>query len=205
MKRQLMTGLLIWLPIWAVYVVIKFLFDVFDGTLSLLPTQYQPNAWLGFHIPGLGLILALAVFWATGALTANFIGQKLVDWWERLMNKIPLVRTVYSTVQQLLSAFVTPKEKSFRQVVLVEYPRRDSWSIGFATGTANYAKQDDNEELVSVFVPTTPNPTAGFLIIVPKAEVRLLDMKVEEAFRLIVSLGAAEPKSGSESHPKATK
>jgi uncharacterized membrane protein len=193
MKRQLITGLLIWLPVWAVYVVIKFIFDIFDNSLSFLPHQYQPATWLGFNIPGIGLILTLALIWFTGALTANFIGRKLIDWWEKLLNKIPLVRTVYSTVQQLLNAFVKPKEESFRQVVLVEYPRRNSWSIGFLTGQAEHLPQEADDELVSVFIPTTPNPTSGFLIFVPKKEVKMLQTSVEDAFRMIVSLGVVQP------------
>ena len=164
MKRQFITGLLLWLPIWAVYIVIKFVFDLFDGTLSLLPIQYQPSTWLGFNIPGLGFIFTLVVVWVTGALTANFIGHWLINEWEKLMNKIPLVRTVYSTVKQLLNAFVKPKEESFRQVVLVEYPRTGCFSMGFLTGPADYLNQTDHDDKVSIFIPTTPNPTSGFLI-----------------------------------------
>lgn len=206
MKRQLITGLLIWLPIWAVYVVIKFIFDIFDNSLSFLPIQYQPATWLGFNIPGLGLILAWALIWFTGALAANFIGRKLIDWWDRLINRIPLVRTVYSTVKQLLDAFVKPKGESFRQVVLVEYPRRDSWSIGFLTGQAPHLPQNAEDELVSVFIPTTPNPTSGFLIFVPRREVTVLKTTVEDAFRMIVSLGVVQPKTTDKapSFPKET-
>jgi uncharacterized membrane protein len=195
MKRQLITGLLIWLPIWAVYVVIKFIFDIFDNSFSFIPVPYQPATWLGFQIPGLGLVLTLLIVWATGALTANFIGRKLIGWWEKLLNKIPLVRTVYSTVQQLLSAFVKPKEESFRQVVLVEYPRQNSWSIGFLTGQAGHLQQNPEDDLVSVFIPTTPNPTSGFLIFVPRRDVRLLKTTVEDAFRMIVSLGVVHPET----------
>jgi uncharacterized membrane protein len=194
MRKQLITGLLLWLPIWAVFIVIKFIFDLFDSSLSLLPVQYQPETWLGFSIPGLGFVFTLLVLWITGALTANFMGRWLVATWEKLLNRIPLVRTIYSTVQQLLNAFVKPKEESFRQVVLVEYPRRDSWSIGFLTGPAGHLNQKDSDNLVSVFVPTTPNPTSGFLIFVPKEELRMLDTSVEDAFRMIVSLGVVQPK-----------
>jgi uncharacterized membrane protein len=198
MKRQFITGLLLWLPIWAVYIVIKFVFDLFDGTLSLLPMQYQPTTWLGFNIPGLGFILTLLIVWITGALTANFIGRCLISWWEKLMHKIPLVRTVYSTVKQLLNAFVKPKEESFRQVVLVEYPRTGSWSMGFLTGPADQFNQKNDDHMVSIFIPTTPNPTSGFLIFVPKNDVRLLKISVEDAFRLIVSLGVVKPETERE-------
>ncbi len=193
MKRQFLTGLLLWLPIWAVYVVVKFVFDVFDGWIGLLPEQYQPVTYLGFNIPGLGLIITILVVWATGAFTANVLGRWIVGIWERMLNKIPLVRTIYSTVQQLLSAFVKPKEESFRQVVLVEYPRRDSWSIGFLTASACHLNKKNEDNMVSVFIPTTPNPTSGFLIFVPKDEVRKLSVTVEDAFRMIVSLGVVQP------------
>ena len=190
MKKYFITGLLFWIPVWAVYVVISFIFNIFDSSLSLLPAQYQPTTWLGFNLPGLGFIFTLLLVWATGVLTANFLGNWLVSWWDRLLNKIPLVRSIYSTAQQLMNAFVKPKEESFRQVVLVEYPRRDSWSIGFLTGPADYLEQED---LVSVFIPTTPNPTSGFLIYVPESDVKKLDTTVEEAFRMIVSLGVVQP------------
>ena len=193
MKRQFITGLLLWLPIWAVFIVIRFIFDIFDGFVVMLPNRFQPESWLGFSFPGLGLIVVLLIVWLTGALTANAIGKWVVGLWEKMLNKIPLVRTIYSAVQQLLSAFIKPKGDSFRQVVLVEYPRRDSWSMGFLTGPATQANETDDDNKVSIFIPTTPNPTSGFLIFVPKDEVRVLKTSVEDAFRMIVSLGVVQP------------
>jgi uncharacterized membrane protein len=191
-KRYFLAGLVLWLPIWATFVVIRFLFNILDSTFALLPTQYQPDQIFGRHIPGLGLVFTLLILFLTGLLMTNFIGHRLVALWDRILAKIPLIRSIHSAVKQVLHAFVQPKGDSFSRVLLVEFPRKGSWGIGFQTST-NFQQTPGDEEMVTVFVPTSPNPTSGFLIIVPRKETIKLDITVEEAFKTIVSLGVVMP------------
>lgn len=195
LRRYFISGLLFWLPIWATFVVIRFLVDILNNTISLLPHRYQPDMLLGFHIPGIGVIITLLVILFTGLLVANFIGRKLVSLWEAVVRRIPLVRTVYTGVKQVLDTLFAPGGQSFRKVLLVEYPRAGLWSIAFQTGdgTREVEKSINGGALVSLFIPTTPNPTSGFLMMVPRSKVIELDMSVEQALKYVISLGVVQP------------
>lgn len=192
-RRSFIAGLLVWLPILVTYAIIKFIIDLFDGTLSLLPHEFQPEQLFGRNIPGMGFLFTLIVIFLTGLLIANFIGNRIVQAWEKLLVKIPLVRSIYMAVKQVTHAFVQPRSESFRKVLLVEYPRKGLWSIGFQTAS-QFKGIPLEHEMLAVFIPTTPNPTSGFLILTPKEAIIPLSMTVEEAFKVIISLGVMMPK-----------
>jgi uncharacterized membrane protein len=194
LRRYLIAGLLVWLPIWATLVILKFLVDMMDNTLRLIPVEYQPDRLLGFHIPGLGLLISLAILILTGMLVSNFIGAQLVAIGEYILAKIPLVRTIYSAVKKVLETLFKPSDQSFRKVLLVEYPRKGLWSIAFQTGNGSEELNNVlNTELISIFIPTTPNPTSGFLMLVPRSEVIELEMNIEDALKYVISLGVVQP------------
>ncbi len=160
----------------------------------LLPNEWQPRNLLGVHIPGLGALMTLVIVFVTGLLTANFIGQRLVRWWEALLHRIPVVRSVYQSVKQISDTVFSPSGQAFRQAVLVQYPRQRSWTIGFLTGTPGGEIAGHlGDEMVSLYVPTTPNPTSGFFLMVPKADVIELDMSVEDALKYLISMGVVVP------------
>lgn len=194
LRRYIMAGLLVWLPLGVTIMVIKMLVDLMDRTLLLLPVRYQPEQLLGFHIPGLGVIVAVLVVLTTGIIVANLFGRKLVAGWESLLARIPLVRSIYSAVKQIAETMFSSSGQSFRKVLLVEYPRKGLWTLAFQTGAASEeVKRRSGEEVLNVFVPTTPNPTSGFLIMVPKKDVVELEMSVDEGLRMIISLGMVVP------------
>jgi uncharacterized membrane protein len=191
-----MAGLLVWVPLFVTYLAFKFVLDVMDQLLPLLPVHYQPDSLLGFHIPGFGAILALVVLLFTGLLVANLIGRTLVSWWEEFLNRIPLVRSIYSGVKGFTETIVSNSGGSFRKVVLVEYPRRGMWSIAFVTAAELVEiDQKTGAAQVCVFIPTTPNPTSGFIFLVPATEVIELDISVDTAMKMIVTLGVVTPPS----------
>lgn len=193
-RRYFIAGLLVWLPIWVTFFVIRFIIDLLDGIFTLLPNRYQPEHLFGYDIPGLGLIFTLLIVFLTGLLVTNFVGRYLISWWERLLARIPLVRSIYTAVKQVTSAFVQPKNQAFRKVVLIEYPRKGTWSIAFIT--SNNFKEfplESSDDMVAVFVPTTPNPTSGFLLLAHKRDTIDLNITTEEAFRMIISLGVVTP------------
>ena len=196
MKRYLITGLLIWVPLVITVWVLSILVGTLDQTLLLLPDAWQPREWLGFNIPGLGVLLTLAVVILTGMLGANIIGQRMVRVWESLLSRIPVVKSLYSSVKQVSDTLLSSSGQAFRKALLVQYPRQGSWTIAFLTGqpggdVANYLKGD----YLSVYVPTTPNPTSGFFLMMPKADVIELDMNVDEALKYIISMGVVAPES----------
>jgi len=195
LQRYFISGLLFWLPILATVVVIKFIFDILNNTLALIPHRYQPDVLLGFHIPGIGIIIPLLVIAITGLLVANFLGKKLVNLWDSLVVRIPLVRTVYTSVKQVLDTLFSPGGRSFRKVLLVEYPREGLWTIAFQTGdaTSEVTKAVNDGDMVSIYVPTTPNPTSGFLLMVSRSKIIELDMPVEQALKFVISLGVVQP------------
>jgi len=193
-RKYLLSGLLVWLPIWITLLVIHFLVDMMDRTLTILPINYQPDHLLGFHIPGLGLLITLIILFLTGVVAANFFGRWLVNLWDRFMNRIPLVRSIYSGVKKTVDTVFSSTGQAFRKVLLVEYPRKGLWSIAFQTGQGTREVDKKAEaDVVTVFVPTTPNPTSGFLIMVPKQEVHELEMTVDEALKMVISLGVIHP------------
>ena len=198
LRKYIIAGLLVWLPFAATIVIVKFLIDLMDKTVLLLPPDWQPANLLGFSIPGFGVIIALSILLLTGMLAANLFGRRFVEMWERILNRIPLVRSIYSSVKQISSTIFDPSGKSFRKVVLLEYPRKGLWSSGFLTSDAmgdELCSVDDT--LVSVFIPTTPNPTSGFIIMTRKDEITELNMNVEEAFKFVISMGVIIPDNGT--------
>jgi uncharacterized membrane protein len=193
-RRYLLAGLVVWLPILVTIGVLRFIIDLLDETIALLPQAYNPESLLGYKVHGFGVIISFTVLLLTGIFATNFFGQRLVSWGESLLAKIPLVRSIYNAVKQVMNAVLSTNSEAFRKVLLVEYPRKDSWSIAFQTGTVgNEITNKTNEELISIFIPTTPNPTSGFLMMVPKRDTIELNMTIDEALKCILSLGVMQP------------
>ena len=194
LKKYIIAGLLVWLPFAATVVIVKLVIDLLDKTLLLLPPEWHPVALLGFSIPGFGIILALSILLLTGMLAANLFGRRFVEIWERILNKIPLVRSIYSSIKQISNTIFDPSGKSFRKVVMLQYPRKGLWSIGFLTNdNVGDEMSAVDDRLVAVFIPTTPNPTSGFIIMTRNDEITELDMSVEEGFKFIISMGVIIP------------
>lgn len=194
MKRYFITGLLIWAPLGITLWVLSFILGMMDQSIMLLPNAWQPRALVGFNIPGVGAVMTLLVVFITGLLTANFVGQHLVRWWEALLHRIPVVRSIYQSVKQISDTIFSPSGQAFRQAVLVQYPRQGSWTIGFLTGTpGGEIAERLGDNMVSLYVPTTPNPTSGFFLMVPKSDVLELDMSVEDALKYLISMGVVAP------------
>lgn len=194
MRKYLMAGLLVWLPLGVTVLVINFLIETFDQVLILLPSAYRPDELLGYHIPGFGLLMTVVVILVTGIIAANYLGEKLVGFWEGLLSRIPLVRSIYSAVKQVTEAFVG-SEQSFQKAYLIEYPRRGTWTLAFQTSTKTGEAQAKTglNSVVNVFVPTTPNPTSGFFLMVSQDDLLPLDMSVEQALKMIISGGVVVP------------
>lgn len=193
-KRYFVTGLLIWVPLAITAWVLSLIAGIADQSLRLLPESMHPHNLLGFDVPGTGVVLTLLIILVTGLLAANFIGQRLVSWWEKLLARIPVVNSIYNSVKQVSDTLFSSSGNAFRQALLVQYPRTGSWTIAFLTGTpggdvVNHLTEDH----VSVYVPTTPNPTSGFFLMLPRSEVIELDMDVDEALKYIISMGVVAP------------
>jgi uncharacterized membrane protein len=199
LKRYLMTGLLVWIPLGLTIWVIDSILSFMDQTLLLLPPAWRPESWLGFHLPGAGFILALAIVLATGVLAANIIGQRLVVWWESVLGRIPIVSSIYKSVKQVSDTLLAQDGHSFRRAVLVEFPQRGQWAVGFVVGEAGarLSGRIDADTLI-VYVPTAPNPTSGYTIIVRPDEVKDMDMNVDAALKFVISMGVVAPDA---SHP----
>jgi len=194
LRRYLIAGLLVWLPLGVTVFLIKIIIGLLDRTLLLLPPDWRPDAVLGIAIPGFGVFLAIALLLLTGMLVANFLGRRLVGLWEGLLRRIPLVRSIYSSVKQVTETIFSSKGESFRQVVLIEYPRKGMWSIAFLTNSSlGEVSERLEEDMVSVFLPTTPNPTSGFVLILPRSEITVLEMPIEDALRFVMSVGVVVP------------
>ena len=194
MKKILITGLLIWVPLAITIWVLELIVSTMDQSLLLLPPQYQPQALLGYQIPGIGALLTVIVVFVTGALASNILGQRLVRFWEGVLGRIPVVKTIYSSVKQVSDTLFAPGGQAFSKALLVQYPRKDSWTIAFLTGTPGGDVANHLEgEFVSVYVPTTPNPTSGFFLMMRKADVIELDMSVDEALKYVISMGVVPP------------
>lgn len=194
LKRYFVAGLLIWLPLAITLWILDFVLTTLDRTLLLLPESWRPEALLGVHIPGFGLLLSLIVILLTGVLAANIIGERLVRWWEGLLARIPIVRSIYSSVKQVSDTMLSPQGNAFRKAVLVEFPQPGHWAIGLVVGSPGHAVvRELGDDVLTVFVPTAPNPTSGYTIIVPAADARELDITVDEALKFIISLGVVKP------------
>jgi len=204
MKRYLIAGLLVWVPLGITIWVLHFLVTTLDQTLLLFPESAQPDRLLGFHIPGFGVVLSFLILLVTGVIAANFLGARLIAFWEGLLGRIPFVKSIYSSVKQVSDTLLSDKGNAFRKALLVEYPREGSWTIAFLTGNPDRSIAPYLPgEHVSVYVPTTPNPTSGFFLIVPRARVHELDMSVDEALKYIISMGTVAPRGSVEVSPGA--
>jgi uncharacterized membrane protein len=195
MKRYLIAGLLVWVPLGITIWVISFLVTTLDQTLLLVPERLRPEALVGFHIPGLGVLMSFLILLVTGVFAANFFGQRLILVWERLLGRIPFVKSIYSSVKQVSDTVLSDQGTAFRKALLVEFPRPGCWTIAFLTGAPAESVVDHLPgEHISIYVPTTPNPTGGYFVMVPKSAVRELDMSVDDALKYIISMGVVSPR-----------
>jgi len=203
LRRYFIAGLLVWVPLGITIWVLVWLVTTLDQTLLLIPERARPEALFGFHIPGLGVVLFLAILLLTGAIAANFFGARLITLWEALLGRIPFVKSIYSSVKQVSDTLLSESGTAFRKALLVEYPYPGSWTIAFLTGIpAAEIAQELPGEHVSVYVPTTPNPTSGFFLMLPKSRVHELDMTVDEALKYIISMGVVVPRPRQIRAPK---
>jgi uncharacterized membrane protein len=193
-KKYFITGLLIWIPLVITIWVLKLVVDTLDQSVRLMPEAWRTEHWLGLHVPGQGVVLTIIIVFVTGVLAANFIGERLVRIWDELLHRIPFVSSIYSSVKQVSDTLFTSGGQAFRKALLVQWPHQGMWTIAFMTGVpggdvVNYLKGD----YVSVYVPTTPNPTGGYFVMLPRADVVELDMSVDEALKYIISMGVVSP------------
>lgn len=194
LRRYLVAGLLVWIPLGITIWVLKLLVDLMDQTLLLVPERFRSDAVFGFHVPGLGVVLTAVILLATGALAANFFGRRLLAVWDAALGRIPIVRSIYGGVKQISDTLFSPEGKAFRRAVLVRYPHPGAWTVALVTGTPVHEVTDHlGRDQIAVFVPTTPNITAGFFLIVPRGETIELEMSVDDALKYIISMGVAEP------------
>ncbi len=201
-RRYFLVGVIVLLPFVVTFKFFMFFIESLNSILEVqngrflyvIPSEFHPDFLLGVHIPGLGLIFTLVIILTVGMLSRNYFGRRLLRWGDNMMARIPLGRVIYKVVKQILQTFSSGQMSQFSKVVLVEFPRKGVHSIGFVTGTATGEVQEKTKEtVINVFVPTTPNPTSGFLIMVPEDDVTLLEMSIEDAFKLIVSGGMVTP------------
>jgi uncharacterized membrane protein len=204
LRAYFLTGVIVTAPITiTIFLVWQFLTFLDTHVAGLLPARYNPETYLPFSLPGLGLLLMLAFLTLVGMLTAGFAGRTLVRIGERLLSRMPVVRSVYGTLKQIFETVLAQKSRSFREVVLIEYPRRGLGAIGFVTGpTRGEVQARSPEEMVNVFLPTTPNPTSGFLLFVPKKDLVHLDMTVEEGMKMVISGGIVGPAADGADEPR---
>jgi uncharacterized membrane protein len=194
LKKYLITGLLIWIPLVITIWVLKVIVEVLDQSLLLLPEALRTENWLGVHIPGLGAILTIVIVLFTGIFATNFFGAQLVEIWHDILHRIPVVNSIYSSVKQISDTLFSSSGQAFRKALLIQWPRENMWTIAFLTGTpgagvARHLPQD----CIAVYVPTTPNPTGGYFVIVPRKDVIELDMSVDQALKYIISMGVVPP------------
>lgn len=195
LRNHLIAGLLIWIPIMVTVWVIRFLSRILDQSLVLLPPPWRPEALVGQYVPGVGIILSFILLLVTGVLVRNLFGGRIVAGFEDLVRRIPVIGAVYGGAKTFSETVLTDKGKSFKQVVMVEFPRKGIFSVGFITSEELEEVQAKTEQdVVCVFVPTTPNPTTGFIVLVPREEVVRLDMTVDEAVKMLLTLGVVVPK-----------
>jgi uncharacterized membrane protein len=193
-KKYFITGLLIWIPLAITVWVLTVIIGAMDQSLRLLPEAIHPDKLLGFHIPGVGTLLTLLVIFLTGVVTANIIGQKLVRFWEGILARIPIVKSIYYSVKQVSDTLFSSSGQAFRKVLLVRYPHPQAWSVAFQTGSpSGQISEMLPDEHVSVFIPTAPSPVNGFFFFVKKSETIELDISVDDALKYIVSMGVVPP------------
>lgn len=203
-KRYFITGLLIWVPLVITVWVLNLLVGTLDQILQLLPPEFRTENWLGVHVPGFGVAMTVLVVFVTGVLAANIIGQRLVLFWEGLLARIPVVNSIYNGVKQVSDTLFAPGGQAFRKALLVKWPRDGMWTIAFLTGTPGGDVMTHLEgDYLSIYVPTTPNPTGGYFVIVPREDVIELDMTVDEALKYIISMGVVAPGGGGRANGAA--
>ncbi len=194
MKKYIVAGLLFWIPLIITAWVVKLAVNTLDQVLLLMPEPLQTENWAGVHIPGLGVILSLAIVLLTGMLVANFVGQRLVVIWQKILQRIPIVNSVYSSVKQVSDTLFSSGNQAFHKTLLVPWPHKGMWSIGFQTGIPAKKIADHLEgEHINVYVPSTPNPTGGYLVVVAREDVIELDLSVDAALKLVISMGVVAP------------
>jgi uncharacterized membrane protein len=201
LRKWLVAGLLAIVPVAVTLAVLRWIVNTLDSTLLILPQSWQPDRLIGYHIPGFGVLLTLGILLVVGAVVSNFFGRKVVEWGDHIVTRIPVVRSIYSSVKQVSDTLFSPSGNAFRTAVLVQWPRADMWTIGFVTGTpggdaANYLVGD----YVSVYVPTTPNPTGGYFVMLRKSDCIELKMSVDEALKYVISMGVVAPAHHNDNH-----
>jgi uncharacterized membrane protein len=202
LRRWLLAGLLVLVPLAVTVWLLNWVIGTLDQTLQILPVDWQPDKLLGFHIPGFGVLLALAIVLSIGAIASNFLGRKLVRWWDALLSRIPIVRSIYSSVKQVSDTLFSENGNAFRKALLVQWPREGVWTIAFQTGmpggdVANHLSGD----YMSVYVPTTPNPTGGYFVMLKRADCIELKMSVDEALTYVISMGVVVPGTAASYKP----
>ena len=191
MKKHLITGLLIWIPLGITLWVVESIVTTMDQTLNLLPAYVKPS----FYIPGLGLVLSVLIVFLTGIFASNLLGRRLIHIWEGVLRRIPVVNSIYGGVKQVSDTLFAPGGQAFRKVLLVQYPRLGSWTVAFQTGVPSGEVAGHlRGEYISVYVPTTPNPTSGFFLMMARSDVIELDMTVDEALKYVISMGVVPPR-----------
>ncbi|UOP05724.2 DUF502 domain-containing protein [Conchiformibius kuhniae] len=196
-KKYLITGILVWLPIAVTVWVLTYIVNMGDRLIHLIPAQWQPAKYIGFSFPGMGVLVATVLLFITGIFAANVLGRKILEGWDSVLGRIPVVKSIYSSVKKVSESLLSDNSRSFKTPVLVPFPQRDIWTIAFISGSLPQAVADalPDENYVSVYVPTTPNPTGGYYIMVRQSDIRELDMSVDEALKYIISLGMVVPES----------
>ena len=196
LRRIIIAGLLVWLPLGITIFIIKILLDLLGQTYLLIPEGLRPENLFGVTIPGFEIIMAIIILFSTGLVAANYLGKTLVETWEKFLDKIPLVRSIYSPLKKFAELILSDQTQSFSKVLLIQYPRKGLYSLCFQTSKdVGEIQEKSGEDVVCVFIPTTPNPTSGYIILIPKDEVIELDMSVEDALKMIISLGVVVPSS----------
>ncbi len=201
-KKHFFTGLLVVLPTWLTIILLYFLIDYMDQFFKILPRRFQPDTLLGFHVPEIGLILAVIIIVGTGIIARNYFGQKLIKLGDRIISQIPIGRGIYNTFKQIMETIMVKGSVSFRKVVLIEYPRKGLYCLAFVTGPVDERLEEAaKQKLLNLFIPTTPNPTSGFYIMMPEAEAVEVPISVEEAFKLVISAGIVQKKNNKDRLP----
>ena len=201
MKKYFVTGLLIWIPLVITLMVLAWIVNTLDQILLIAPAAVRPDALLGFHLPGVGVLVTLLLILLTGLAAANFVGQRLVGFWEGLLSRIPVVKSIYYSVKQVSDTLLSSNGQAFRKALLIQYPHQGIWTIAFQTGKpGGDAARHLGDDFVSVYVPTTPNPTSGFFLMLPRKDAIELDMSVDEALKYIISMGVVAPPPSRTAH-----
>ena len=199
LRRIIIAGLLVWVPLGITIFIIKILLDLLGQTYLLIPVGLRPENLFGVTIPGFEIIMAFIILFSTGLVAANYLGKTLVETWEKFLDKIPLVRSIYAPLKKFAELVLSDQTQSFSKVLLIQYPRKGLYSLCFQTSKdVGEIQEKSGEDVICVFIPTTPNPTSGYIIMIPKDEVIELDMSVEDALKMIISLGVVVPSSDTD-------